>query len=311
MKNFLIHISLFILLFIGVTTLLLYGTNWLIAKKASFTFDEDIKYLVVGHSHPQCAINDSLIPELKNIANAGEAYFYNYVKLKKVLAQNPQLTTIFIEFSNNHIDTLMNRWTWGDMYIVRYSNLTPFISAEDKKLILKHNLIGYQKTLSPSLKGNLIRIAKNDYDLTDEIGGYRNLKRNIIDSLLNNLGRKPLEAVKTDYPISNYSIQYLQKMIAECHKYGKEVILMRSPQHPKLEIRLNEAHFQRIRTQYFADLVFLDFDNFPLTKESFGDLEHLNYKGASTFSLWFKDLLDQGLLEEKDKISFVKNRYPN
>jgi len=57
--------------------------------------------------------------------------------------------------------------------------------------------------------------------------------------------------------------------------------------------------------QKFKDVDFLDFNNFPLNNEEFGDFEHLNYKGAKRFSLWFNELLEKGLLSMENKSEFI------
>ena len=43
---------------------------------------------------------------------------------------------------------------------------------------------------------------------------------------------------------------------------------------------------------------FLDFSKFPLENSEFGDLEHLNYKGAKVFSEWFNTIITKGVLLE-------------
>jgi hypothetical protein len=48
-------------------------------------------------------------------------------------------------------------------------------------------------------------------------------------------------------------------------------------------------------------LIFLDFADFPILNSEFGDLEHLNYRGAAKFSIWFNKLIESGLLQEPNK----------
>ena len=58
----------------------------------------------------------------------------------------------------------------------------------------------------------------------------------------------------------------------------------------------------------FADIEFLDFAKYPLQNSEFGDFDHLNYRGARKFSIWFNQLIDDGLLERTDKQSFINER---
>ena len=87
----------------------------IIKNSANFKLKPQTKYLVLGHSHPECAFNDSLINNLKNLAQTGESYYYTYFKTIKVLEQNPSIEIVFVEFTNNQIYELMNNWIWGKM----------------------------------------------------------------------------------------------------------------------------------------------------------------------------------------------------
>ena len=62
-----------------------------------------------------------------------------------------------------------------------------------------------------------------------------------------------------------------------------------------------------IKNEKFENIEFLDFNDFPLKNNEFGDFGHLNYKGAEKFSLWFNGLLDKELLLKSNKNEFVLN----
>jgi hypothetical protein len=150
--------------------------------------------------------------------------------------------------------------------------------------------------MASALKSNIRHLLKNDFDYSDEIGGYRKLTKKIADSLVEKIKPQPPEPLNSTYPTSKTNIRYLKKMIALCNIYGKKVILIRSPQHPGLKIRSNENHFQQVKREHFDKLPFLDFNDFPVENEYFADFEHLNDNGARIFSLRFKDILENELL---------------
>jgi hypothetical protein len=72
-------------------------------SKAQFTLETPVENVIFGHSHPECAYNDSLIGNFKNLAQSRQSYFYSFSKIKNVHKQNPQIKNIFIEFTNNQI----------------------------------------------------------------------------------------------------------------------------------------------------------------------------------------------------------------
>ena len=77
--------------------------------------------------------------------------------------------------------------------------------------------------------------------------------------------------------------------------------------HPKYDGRDNEKIFQSILKSNFSGIEFLDFKDFPLSNSEYGDLEHLNYRGANKFSPFFDRLLKGGLLEKSDKQGFINS----
>ena len=67
----------------------------------------------------------------------------------------------------------------------------------------------------------------------------------------------------------------------------------------------NESTFQEIRKARFGKIEFLDFSKFPLKTCEFGDLEHVNQDGAKKFSIWFDQIIKEGLLTQKNKQQFI------
>ena len=59
--------------------------------------------------------------------------------------------------------------------------------------------------------------------------------------------------------------------------------------------------------EFIDTLDYLDFSKFKLENKDFGDLDHLNYKGAKIFSVWFSSILEKGLIEAKEKETFIEN----
>ena len=96
MRKFLRSCLRFGSLTIVIYVVLIFTTTRIIGTKVSFVLPDTVDKIVLGHSHPECALNDSLVPGLANFSNSGEAYFYAYYKLKKILDQNKNIKTVFI-----------------------------------------------------------------------------------------------------------------------------------------------------------------------------------------------------------------------
>lgn len=311
MKLFIKLFSYFVFLFLGLIVLITISTSLIEKKYASFKLKSDTKYIVVGHSHPQCAFNDSLIPNLKNISQSGESYFYSYFKIKAVITQNPLVDVVFIEFTNNQIYEIMNEWIWGDKYISnRYPKYSSFMNLDDNLMLFKNNPSAYTNALSLSIRKKSIRIFENDLNFSTEIGGYLYLDRDKTDSIINNmisLKQTASSVIPVRKDISEANLSYLDAIIDFCEKNDKKVILIRSPLHKKYDGYNEEKYMELVKSRY-ADIEYLDFSNFPLSNSKYGDLEHLNYKGAKIFSEWFANLLNNGLLEKENKQDYIDEK---
>jgi hypothetical protein len=269
-------------------------SNYVILKKADFKLSPNINKIMLGNSQPECAYNDSLITDFKNLSNAGETYFYNYLKLKPLLEQNKQIDTVFIEFSTPNILKREDQKIWRSRFLIHSLPLyLSFSEIKDHKLIFTKNTAGYHQAVLKGLQNNITRIVNSNYNFKDSIGGYRYLKRQKIKQILDTLTlrTKPQFVLKQEQT-SNYDLLYLEKIIQICQQKNISVILVRSPYHQKFIGNIYETSFQEMKQNRFSKIPFVDFKDFSLTDHQFGDLQHLNNFGATKFSKWFNSWLN-------------------
>ena len=310
MKKFILKILIYLLTLLVFVLAVNFTLNTYTRSRAQFKLKKQPSSIVVGHSHPECAFNDSLIHGLKNFSSSGESYFYTYPKLKNIVLNNDSIQNIFIEFTNNQIYKDMDDWIFGKKFLHQYyPTFDAFLDKEQQRILFNNSPANFLNALSQSKKKQLFRVFKNDFDLTDEMGGYLYLKRFKTDSLLkHNRGKIHIQENTIDsFPVSKLSLCYLRKMIDFCRKQHKKVYLIRSPQHFRYSAMKNEKVFQHILKKEFSDVEFLDFVNFQLKNSEYGDLGHLNYLGAEKFSVWIDFLLKNGLLDKTDKQSFINS----
>lgn len=306
MKKFIINFIKFILgaLFIVISVVVLSVT--VIKKNAIYKIPSQPKYIVVGHSHPECAFNDSLISNFKNISLSGESYFHIYQEIQPILNQNPSIKVVFIEYTNNQITKRMNGWIWDNKYMSRNPERLAYMGYEDIKLLLCKNTTGFINLSSLATKLSIFRAIKNNFNFSNDVGGYLYLIRDKTDSILRRQNDKNTIRSSTQ-AISEYHLNYLSKIISYCRNKDVTPILIRSPLHKSSGEYINEKEYIRILKNRFSSIGYLDFSKFPLQNSEFGDLEHLNYKGARKFSIWFNNLMDNGLLTVNDKQVYLKN----
>lgn len=307
MKKFLIQISLFSFCLLSVFILIIILSNKIIDSKKIFNLPNKINYLVLGHSHPEGAFNDSLIANTKNLAQSGELYFYTYLKIQKILTDNKQIKTVFLEFTNNEIISDMEKWTKSDEQIVyRIPKYAPIMDVEDYNYIVPKNTMAFIKSLPIVFRNNVntIIFKYDDFVASNDWGKYYYNKRQHLDFLLKVEKQK---SIKNDFSkFNDVNLFYLDKILNFCKTNDVKIYLIRSPFHKQEPVYMaNENKFAEILKTKYINQTFLDFKDFPLLNDEYGDLDHLNYKGARKFSIFFNELLKNGLLEKTNKQQFI------
>jgi hypothetical protein len=309
MKFFVKNLMVFGTFCVALVLLILGVEKSILNNQHHFRLPAKDKYIFLGHSHTQMALNDSLVDSSINLASAGEAYFYTYIKLNKILESNDQQKVVFIAYSNNSIVSEMNGWIWDDIHILdRYRLYSAFTRFNEMKVLYKNNPSTTFICNVKSIVNNFYYIFKlKNISEDNKMGGYIYLVRDKTDSLLQTI-TKYNEKITEDTTTSVTNIVYLKKIIEVCRAKGVPVFLIRNPLHPAYRRIGNEPRFQKIRKEELGDTELLDFKDFPLQNSDYGDLEHLNYRGAKKYSLFINKLIKEGLLEKKDKQKFIQDQ---
>lgn len=285
MKKFLTHILYFIIPLFLVMLLGLIVSFQILDTKFRAQLP-NAQYVFLGHSQPECAIDDSLLPHSKNLSQGGEAYFYTYSKLKKIITDNPQLRTVFISFSNNQIEKKMDDWAFDDSHLNQYYAKYSFLmGSDDLFLAAKSNPSYFLQANLASLENNWKTIIKRK-NLTENNnwGGYLAIHKTKLDSLKKvNYIEKIIDEHNDE--ISETNILYLEKIVKLCKTNNKTIIFIRTPYDKDLLKVYNEKRFQNIRKKYFPEIPFWDFRDTEISKTGFLDYDHLNQKGAKEFSV--------------------------
>ena len=148
---------------------------------------------------------------------------------------------------------------------------------------------------------------KKNIQTDHQFGGYQFLERDKTDSILKT--RPAVSQNQEDkgmQDISHTNIHYLAEIINHCRQKGVQVFLIRSPLHTAYNDSVSERQFKIILNTNFPQTQFLDLRNFPLQNDQYGDLGHLNYRGAKPYSIFFDHLLKMNLLQRENKQAIIE-----
>lgn len=240
---------------------------------------------ILGNSHPECAINDKLLPsKYINVSQSGEPLFYSVIKARKLLDAKNQIDTIVIGFTNNSLNTV--KWAVdNDRLMENYSNNFAKMNRNEHLFLMGNNPLKVIKTffsLSPSKIYNSAKIIT---------GGYRKLKRK---------SARPYIKTSIHYKNSDQKtiksselVGFKNLLILIKNNPNSFFIITRMPLHRTYKGLYNEIQFQKCvnKIKLLKNCRFIDFLTCPLEDKCYSDTEHLNYFGAKVFSPIFLECI--------------------
>lgn len=297
MRTFLLKLLLFITICITLVTGMIYLSDALINNRKGrlLTINPDIYLVFAGNSTVECSVDDRLIDHSINIAQAGEAYLYSYAKIKALLEANAHIRNVFISYS--YADLLIEKeetWLLSNYFMVeKVQNYNYLLDRQERLLLIRSNpaayLSGVAKSAIKSFETVAISSGTGGHgNSIPDFGGYKRLERD-------KLSIDPALETGSDEKVqqSTNQVKYLRMISELCHQYSVKLVLLNPPKHKSYNERVNHEIRQLwldVRNSLPADSL-LDLSGFLMPDSCFGDLSHLNYKGASVFSHHLNEIL--------------------
>ena len=273
----------------------LYGLfSWFIRHQISHHFkvqlDQQKQYVVIGNSHPECALNDSLAVHMSNWALSGENMYYGSIKMKKILADNPHVKCVAIEWSPNQFGSHMKNWILEDTYMEKEARALSFLFTSEQSLeLLKAAPITFCRSWLLADQKYMAQWSTQTELRTDAFnwGGFKALKKSKVDSLIQDphFKKGELEMIPCEL-----NLRATRDWVNQMKASGVRVIFFRCPIHPEYG-RNYEEQYQRLFKEWFPDFELLDFQDSTFPNDCFFDLEHLNEKGANRFTPIFDSII--------------------
>jgi hypothetical protein len=330
MKIFLKKSAVFVVL--GLAILLIIGNFYIYATKLTldnkvFDLGDNVETLILGDSRIQSGINPDYIPRSRNISKDTEHYFYNYYKLKHYLKRNPQIKNVILGYSysniTKHYDTM---WFIDKDFSARYYDYYYVLLDKEGKDILKRNkslfLFAWLKydigiPIQPYTSISTIKqIFNRHINVTDYSfsGKFHDSNRSNVNlEKINKKIRKFYEPNSDLLSVSPIMVQYLYKIINLCHENKIKIYLFNAPLFSQykngmpLKVMDNHRNLLESIQHKYPDVQYLDYSEYPLKQEYFGDEDHMNSLGATIIS---KDLARIIYSRDAENPAIVDSRGP-
>ena len=286
MVRFIRNIGLFIFAATLFIILLVVTTGMFARTTFDFDIDSDKNILVLGNSHPECAINDSILPNYFNLAQGGSAYFYDFLKLREVTKHNPQIDTLVIGYSYGDLKESMNRWITDEDRIDYKLRVYMFMMKPEDYLTLLRASPLYTIKYTPQ---TILHNVQTRFKGFSYLGGFNPLKKHRLKKAKELL--EPLIDQETKI-YSKYQTEYLLKIYEYCESKNIKLVLLNTPTHPILQ--KNQAslieNYCRFAREKLPNAVLVDHASLELPESAYRDLSHLHVTGAKTYSEFLKSI---------------------
>ncbi|MDR1682952.1 MAG: hypothetical protein LBS25_06155 [Candidatus Symbiothrix sp.] len=240
--------------------------------------------LILGDSQTECAINDNLFQRSMNISQSATHYLFSYCKLKKILSSKQQIDTVLCSFSST-IAKEQDIWLFGPAV---KGQLVPFMGADEWKVFWdndKQLMLNLIVQLPKNISIPIFRSVLARRPAVVDIGAYTDLYR---DKLQQDIQLRAEEVADSVLVCSPIALTYIRKMAELCEQHHVTFCLIRCPsyQPEKYGYREDVAAYHQ---QYFSDIPFYDYSDFAVPDSCYGDVSHLDFKGAKIFSAYLNE----------------------
>lgn len=248
-----------------------------------FRLPDKENIVLLGNSHIETGVNDSILANSFNFARSAENLEQVYCKIKLLKRYNSQIDTVIIGYDNMIMRQDLRKPMQGifspyfyDTYNI--SDIYKIILNGSFDYISSH----FYYPLHCEKIGQGIPAfydSKTNVSYLSNLGRYEYLVRDKLREDIN-LQKKNKHYIKHD--IDKLSEYFMGEIIKYCNNNGITILFLCTPQHKKYEF--DKISYKEYYSKNYKDIKFYDLREMYLPDSCFGDLHHLNYKGAKVFS---------------------------
>lgn len=302
MKKYLSKFLVLVALFVLVLLLFNAAVYWSV-RNYPMALPANKNILIVGDSHTECAINDTIFARSHNLSSSGNHYFGTYFKIKRILADNPQIDTVVLSFFTTSLEA-NPRWRLAGFFS-KYTlwNSPATFTAELTSIYSWPRIAKYwyaEATDPDRIKIMAKRLTGKPLSTADlGMGGYMYLVR---DKLQEDIDRQTTVPLPCQIDTTTQQFRYLRRIEALCRDKGVALILLNAPVYDADKFTERRKFAQKM-VNSLPEFTYVDLSNVPLADSCYGDIAHLNYRGAVLFSRY---LQSNGIVPLPDSLRYSK-----
>ena len=251
-----------------------FSAKYAIANSHEWKVPSKVHVLFMGASHITRGIDDSLMETALNWSSPSERYMFTYIKLERLLDNNPQIDTVFLQCSATDLwkdtDYKYHDANEQSKYVKCY---LPFMTKEQLMVYKDEALQAFHLALNGLFATDDITQSR----WWETLGGYAPLSSTFNRKDMH-LDREKPRGYGHDV---NYT--YLRKISTLCKEKNVKLILLQCPV-LHLDYYYDMDYFYHALQENYSDIEFADFSDLEIPDEYRYDPHHLNKDGADYFT---------------------------
>ena len=265
----------------AVLAILLMAIMWKVVTwtRAQLCHNPNATILVMGNSRIQYVFDDSKVNGAWNVGVNADNYNIIYWKLKTIHRYNPQIKKVVLEVDGallfnyfKGVEYKLHPYYWDEM------DLHDWLSLIEKDRILLMYPFDWMKITYP-VKSILTPIPFKDLG----IGCYTKLDRDKLQTELQ-AQKSSEEDLPTIPPVDELQLDYLNDIIAYCNDNHINLEFINMPSYPTPKVKYINGLIHQYITEKYPSVPFHDYELIELPDSCYGDISHINYKGANALS---------------------------
>lgn len=284
MRHFVSNCFKFLGLFLGVCFIALIFNSLVINYYFGYKIKPEQNILILGDSHTECAINDSIFKNSINLSHSADSYFYSFLKIRKMKKENPQIDTLLLALSNhNLLIEYDDRWLFNTANIKsKFRIYTDLMDFNDFMFLLRSNPSGVTQGLIEAPKYSVKLLLNGELQERD-LGGFFPSNR---DKLLADIAQLKAGIKPRELKYSQNDKKYLLKIIDFCESNDIKLFFLGTPLHPEYSSRKTEEFklFEDFYKKNLQNIDYLNYTELAIPDNGFQDTDHLNANGAKLFT---------------------------
>lgn len=280
MKKFILRSIAFAIFAVAVV----YAFNivFITANAYKLRLPDDVHTVYMGNSTIETSVNDTIVPHSFNMGKSAEHIEFVYAKIKMLKRANPQIDTLVVGLD----DIILYKEDdedWSKHFINSPFFFTEFDIDDHisnlRNFSFKWNS-GYLSSMYNGLGWFYLTISKSGSPRDLAVGEYLYLVR---DKLQLDIKKNLAGHSKRHNPddVSDGILHYFRKIISFCKDNDITLVFITTPKHKEV---WHQNCYREIHSKYFPEIPLYDFTEITYPDSCYGDVVHLNYRGARVFS---------------------------